>query len=236
MHVRIILATGVAVLATAALTDAAVDRNRGAQTSGPTAADAPAPTPPTVKASFTTLTAAEREANRDSQRERFPLSDPSPYFASLRRAARSEDRLPPDATIGTPIGGPTADGARLLRQDASGTVRAIPTDRELCVSTTYSRGRSAGATDTCVPTAEAAKRGAWTVTQCSSDEHPQRRFIAGAAPDGVDIVRVSRRGVEIARVEVADNGFSIEADEPIDAIELGVRRSAESVTLPPVAC
>jgi hypothetical protein len=201
------------------------------------AVDAAAPHPSSAEplaARTRPNTAAQRAALKRSMANLFPVADVRPYFAVLRRAARADDRIPPGQTMRPPVGEAEPSDARLALSDASGTVRILPSDRGLCVSTTNAQGRDHGATDACVPTDVARQRGAFTITQCSDPSAPDRRFVAGVAPDGVTAVTLRLGDAVVARAPVSANGFSIEADAPTDALQLEGRSA--TVALPPVTC
>ncbi len=182
------------------------------------------------------MTAEDRERTRRMRLASAPLADPAESFGVLRRVRNDADALPAGFLPGGAVGTIDRDGARLVQSGTSGDAYAIPTDREVCIAATYRRGRSQGATDTCVPTETASQYGAYVLIQCSSmQDHPQRRYIAGIAPDGVRSVVLRRAGSVVSTAAVTGNGFSIEIDEPIDEISLdgGPGRSRG---LPPVSC
>lgn len=235
MQVRILMSTGAAVLAAAGIASAT---GVGAspdqiESAAPQSENTPAARPRSVQQRVTPMTAEDRAASRARREAATPRQAPAPHFAALRRAATASDALPGD--IGVAVGTVDRQSSRLVLSNALASVRLVATDRELCTSSVYKVGRDRGATDSCVPSAIAARQGAWSVTQCSSDQHPQRRFIAGAAPDGVRSVRLLRSGEQVAIANVSENGFAIETDEPTDAIEMN-GTSTVVVPLPPVAC
>lgn len=199
----------------------------------PTSADSPSATAP-VSDSRATPTEKKLGVPPDAP----PATEtPRQAFNVLTRTASTADRLPRDAVPGTngAVIDPTA--ARRAYSGALGRVFIVPGDQETCVSTLDAHGRDSGATDscvpTCVPTGLAQRRGAFTVTQCSDAVHPQRRFIAGVAPDGVSSIAFQRGGVTHEKATVTSNGFAAEVDQPIDTIVLD---NGTTTTLPPVTC
>lgn len=233
-HRRIVIAlAGSLAIGGSALT--AVAATNGGQKPAPTASNTPAERPAMLRGNVTTVDSRELEAMRERQRAAYPVQDASLYFAVLRRDRRNGDALPPDREPAVALGTIDSKDTRRVHSSDLGSVFAVPTDREVCVSTTYANGRSAGGTDVCVPTGEAAKEGVFTITQCSDPMvHPQRRYIAGVVPDGVTEVRFSRAGTPRHVASVASNGFVAEIDEPVDTVELV--GTTTTIGLPPVAC
>ncbi len=234
MSIRLKLLAGAAAMAAVGGGVAAAGGEDPSVPERPSRADTPAMRPGHVVVKAKPLSSAEIEQQRAERRAAAPDADPRPHFALLRRPARAGDRIPDDQRIGTNARDLDDAGARRGLSNDTGTVHAVPSSGEVCVSTTYLNGRSKGGTDTCVPTETAKRQGAFTITQCSSDEHPQRRFLAGVVPDDVTAVRFTRRGIIVATAEVSDSSFAAEVDDPFDTISL--IGNDHSVGIPPVDC
>lgn len=165
------------------------------------------------------LTRADRAQLRRARERRAPITDAAASFAVLRSArARRTTRFDALAYV------------RAYR-GRDGIVDVRATDREVCVHFRHTlRG---GATGTCLPTVRARSRGAFVIEQCDrAAQHPQRRVVAGVAPDGVGNVSASRKGVVQARVAIHHNAFVLITDEPFDTLQIG--RAIHPV--PPVTC
>jgi len=120
---------------------------------------------------------------------------------------------------------------RTIYRDANGLIAARASDREICIRDRHTR--RGGWSGSCAPTNVARTYGLYVVEQCIRNApHPQRRRIAGIAPDGVNAVRVQRKNVEQAAAPVRNNGFILITDEPIDTIIIGRARRS----IPPISC
>lgn len=236
MRVRVILSTIAAMAAAGGFAFATADSGTATVAGALRSASTPATMPGTKKAITKPLSRADRAAIKSARSAQFPKRDARTDFSVLRRPSRHGDRLKRAAAISAAVGAMEFSDARLVISDALGAVRAVPTDREVCVSTTYGNGRSKGATDACIPSAVASQTGAWTVTQCSSDRWPQARFIAGVVPDDVRSVRATTNAVDVAVVAPTDNGFQIEVRVPVEALEFVTDGEVREVRLPPVEC
>lgn len=203
---------------------------------GPTSAAAPAERSPMGTGAVIHHSAEDVQRLREERRAALPAEHPRGDFSVLNRSRYAGDDLPARYAPRGPLAAGEVDeaGSRRALHGAAGVVFAIPTDRELCVATTYLRGRDAGATNTCVPTARARRTGAITITQCSDPSHPQRRYVAGLVPDGVVAVDLRRDGSAVRRVDVNANALSVEIDEPIDEVAFVGR--AGGFPLPAVSC
>lgn len=148
---------------------------------------------------------------RRERRRRAPIRDAHRWFAAL--TVRS-----------------TGD-YRTIYRDAKGLIAARASNREICIR--YRQSQRGGGSGSCAPTNVARTYGVYVVEECIRNApHPQRRRIAGIAPDGVDAVRVERKNVEQAAARVRNNGFILITDEPIDTIIIGRARR----TMSPISC
>lgn len=181
------------------------------------------------------LSRAARERYHAERASAVPFADPRPDFAVLRQTAEPSDALPSNAFPGTHVGKVDRAGSRLALNTDLGDVRVTPTDREVCVSTTFTDGSpvGGGATDTCVPVGPARRFGAVTFTQCVDPTRPQLRFVAGAVPDGVSDVKLTRGGVVQAQTSAHNNAVQIKTYKPFDTVVFD-KRAERGV--PPVAC
>jgi hypothetical protein len=165
----------------------------------------------TTTAVVTPLTAEDLRRMRRERERRQPLIDARRYFSALVR--------------------PISDSYQTIYDRTQGVVSLRATDREICVQ--YRRVTGAGASGSCAPTAIARTDGIYVIEQCIKNApHPQRRILAGAAPDGVDVVLAKRQGVVQASAPVVNNGFVLLTDEPFDTINVGNTNRP----IPPTTC
>jgi hypothetical protein len=180
----------------------------------PDSPDDPVLTSPTQTAApgqFSRLSRADLAKIRRERQRRAPVSDAHRWFAALR--------VPSSAAYDT------------IYRSSRGLISARATDREICIQDR--RTEHGGWSSSCAPTVVARTYGLYVIEQCDSNApHPQRRRIAGIAPNGVSEVRVERQNAEQASAPVRNNGFILITDEPIDTIVVGPARRA----IPPITC
>jgi hypothetical protein len=154
--------------------------------------------------------------------------------AELRRLRRERERRAPALEARRYFGAlPTSpsDSYHAIYSDAQGQIAIRATEREVCIQ--FRLPDRGGATDSCAPTGAARTYGVYVVHECLVDApHPQRRIIAGVAPDGVSVIKSARAGEVKASAAVLNNGFVLVTDEPVDTIIVG----STSRRLPPVVC
>lgn len=186
----------------------------------------PVPTSPTVTATPGTvhpLSRAERKALQRRADAQAPVLDASRWFTVLTRPPTSADQPP---------GMDSVRGARLAARTSQGRVYIRATSRRTCVIFLPGNRGPAGATGSCAPTRSARTRGVAVILQCLKSGPPQRRILAGVAPDGTSTVTAFRAGTKQASAPVQWNGWVLDTPQPIDEIRVG----PAPTPLPPSSC
>ena len=186
----------------------------------------PVPTSPTQTAAPGAVhpySRAERQALQRRADAQAPVLDASKWFAVLKRPPTSADRPP---------GMQSVRGARLAARTPQGRVYIRATSRRTCVIFLQGSRGPAGATGSCAPTRSARQRGVAVFLQCLKSGPPQRRILAGVAPDGTSTVTAFRAGAQQASTPVQRNGWVLDTPQPIDEIRVG----PTPMPLPPSSC